>query len=136
MAKHKLKFGSIVHHPNVPHPNGTPAGPHYVVVLNPQEEIDSGSDLRVAGISTTLTYPLPDGWYELDNTPGKPGGHPNTGLFEACAVKGTWIARLPQSEVENRGKRAPLRTVRKIEDFLARQLAKLRKQKKREQAGS
>lgn len=88
-------LGSVVW-AEVCEPSGTPAGEHPALVLSPQAGIDAGLDLRVVVISTSFSYPLPSGWYDM---PARPGGHEITGLEEACVVKATWPQRMPQSAV-------------------------------------
>jgi hypothetical protein len=122
----KLKFGSIVWAEVFDPIDRTPAGGHFCVVLNPQEEIDSGAILRVAVITTSYDYrAIPDGWYEMDYTPGRP--HVKTGLSEACVVKGTWLQRLRQDDVRNRGKYAPIKVVDKLDQWLKQQAENARR---------
>jgi hypothetical protein len=121
VAKHKLQYGSIVHLAHVDDPNGQQAGPHYAVVLNSQESLENGDELQLAVVSTNFQYPLRDGWYELDNIPGKRGGHPKTGMSQACVVKGTWLIFAPQSAATSRGKRAPVKLVNELREWIRQQ---------------
>lgn len=114
MAHKQIQFGSIVHHPDLPHPDGTLAGPHFCVVVSDEAEISAGSVLQVAGISTTgLTAgPLPSGWFLIDIVPGRPGGDPMTGLVELCAVKCNWIVEVARSDINFRNKHVPLKVAK------------------------
>jgi hypothetical protein len=109
-----ILFGTIIC-ANVDEPGGTAAGPHPAVVLSKQEEIDAGHDLWVAVCSTSFGNPLPSGWFHM---PTMPGGHPTTGLYEACVVKATWLQRVPQSKVIKLYKRAPISVVRQVLNWL------------------
>lgn len=124
----RLQLGSIVKL-DVCDPWGEPAGPHFAVVLTRQKDIDAGRDLRAAVITTSFHYPLPDGWFVLPHTPGKPGGHEYTGLWEASVVKGTWLHPhpIPQESVVFNGKRAPVKVVRQLQMWLSYQREKARK---------
>jgi hypothetical protein len=113
-----LLYGSIVHVAQVTDARGNDAGPHFGVVLNTAESIEAGEDLRLAMISTRYSYPVRDGWFELDNTPGKRGGHDKTGMSEACVAKGTWLRMKPQADVKNEGKRAPVAIANKLNAFI------------------
>jgi mRNA-degrading endonuclease toxin of MazEF toxin-antitoxin module len=84
---------------------------HYAVVLTSSENIRHGSDLVVAGISTSFRHPLPPQWFALDT---HPLGHPITGLKEACVVKADWIDIVRQDEVICVQGRALARTVKQI----------------------
>jgi PemK-like, MazF-like toxin of type II toxin-antitoxin system len=114
VAKQRVLFGTIVL-ADVADPNGNPAGPHPAVVLNRQDEIDAGDDLWVAVCSTSFGYPLRSGWFDM---PTQPGGHPATGLTEACVVKATWLQTVPQAKVIRLYKRAPVRIVKQVLDWL------------------
>jgi hypothetical protein len=105
----KLKVGSIVravlddHHGK--------ASEHFAIVIASSESIVRGDDLAVVGISTSFKYPLPPHWYPLET---RPGGHPITGLHEACVAKADWFNVIKQSDIlEIRG-RAPSRIVKQI----------------------
>jgi hypothetical protein len=102
-----------------PPPSLRDAGPHWCVVLNPQSEIDAGMDLRVAVITTnTGRPPLPSGWFEMPHAP-ESGGHPITGLTEACVVKATWLQVIPQSSVLKLGKECRRREFNLLQNWLA-----------------
>lgn len=109
-----ILLGTIVW-AEVREPNGTPVGPHPAMVLNRQEEIDAFRDLRVAVCSTAFGYALPAGWFEI---PSQPGGHPLTGLHEACVVKATWLQTIPQSGVIRISGRAPRRVFKQVLNWL------------------
>jgi len=96
-----------------------PVGEHPAVVLNSQEEIDRGDPLRVVVCSTGFSYPLRPGWFDMPSRPG-PGGHPATGLDEACVVKATWIDNVPQSaaRMKRPTDRCPAAIFRQINDWL------------------
>ena len=94
---------------------GKEVGEHPVVVLTPQAEIDAGKDLVVAVCTTSFTYPLDSGWFDI---PSKPGGHETTGLSQACVAKATWIEVVPQSKVLKVMGRAPMAIVRQIQGWL------------------
>jgi hypothetical protein len=89
--------------------------PHYSVVLSPQHEIDIGQDLRVAVISTNCR-PLQPGWFDMD---AAPGGHEITGLFEACAVKATWLDKVNQADVIRVQGRCRASTFKQLQNWLA-----------------
>jgi hypothetical protein len=112
----KIQSGSVVW-AEVAEPDGvTPAGEHPSVVLNKQAEIDAGIDLRVVVCSTSFDFPLPSGWFIM---PTQPGGHPRTGLAEACVVKATWPAIIPQSAVRKVSpERIPTTLFRQILNWL------------------
>jgi hypothetical protein len=110
----QIQFGTIIL-AVVEDPNGDPAGPHPAIVLNRQVEIDDGNDLWVAVCSTSFDYPLRSGWFDM---PTQPGGHPATGLSEACVVKATWLQKVPQTRVIKLYKRAPVRIVRQVLEWL------------------
>lgn len=110
----RLQFGSVIL-AEVFEPGGKAAGPHPAVVLNRQAEIDAGLDLWVAVCPTSFGYPLPSGWFDM---PSQPGGHPVTGLTEACVVKATWLQSVPQSAVLKVHGRAPIAIVKQIVAWL------------------
>ena len=96
-----LKQGAIILAPLNDHHGKTSI--HFAVVLTSDNDIERGSDLIVAGISTSYEYPLPANWFLLDTLPGI--GHPITGLKEACVVKNDWRDVVRQSDViEVRGR--------------------------------
>lgn len=99
---------------------GVPGGgllpdPHYSVVLNDQSEIDAGEDLRVAVISTNCR-PLMSGWFDMATAPG---GHPITGLSEACAVKATWLNKIKPTDVIRIQGRCLAATFKSVRNWLA-----------------
>jgi hypothetical protein len=120
VAKQKrISYGSIVWAEVNDPVDSTPAGEHPVIVLSSNEDIAAGKDLRAVVISRSYTRPLNDGWYMMDHTPGKPGGHDKTGLSEACVAKSTWPQRISQSAIRIKGNhRAPAKIVRQIRDWL------------------
>lgn len=114
-ASLQIRFGTIVLAEVNDPDSGKPAGEHPAVVLTPQADIDAGIDLVVAVCTTSFTYPLDSGWFEM---PSKPGGDKTTGLTEACVVKATWIEVVPQSSVLRVKGRAPMAIVRQIQAWL------------------
>lgn len=108
----KIRFGTIIW-AEVNEPNGMAAGKHPAIVLNPQHEIDAGVDFSVVVCSTSFSYPLPSGWFEMPTRPG-PSGHPTTKLKEACVAKATWPQVIPQTKVLNVAGRAPVAICRQI----------------------
>jgi mRNA-degrading endonuclease toxin of MazEF toxin-antitoxin module len=112
---HRIQLGTIIlAEVNDPR-TGQPAGEHPALVLNPQADIDAGMDLVVAVCTTSFTYPLDSGWFDM---PSRPDGHEMTGLTEACVVKATWIDAVPQSRVLKVKGRAPMAIVRQIQAWL------------------
>lgn len=112
-----ISLGDILLVADVREPiNRKSVGPHYVMVLSPQDSIDAGDDLEVVVITTSLSYPLPSGWFEM---PAEPGGHPTTGLFEACVVKATWQDSIPQADVLRRIGRSLKRDYKLVKNWLA-----------------
>ncbi|MGH7192920.1 MAG: type II toxin-antitoxin system PemK/MazF family toxin, partial [Candidatus Saccharimonadales bacterium] len=90
-------------------------GPHFAVVLTRNAEIDAGVDLVVAVCTTSYSYPLKSGWFEM---PSKPGGHELTGLSEACVAKATWLEVVPQAKVLKTKGRAPVSITKQILNWL------------------
>lgn len=109
-ASRHILFGTIIL-ADVDEPNGAPAGPHPAVVLSSQADIDAGVNLQVAVCSTAFRYPLRDGWFDM---PTHPEGHAITGLTEACVVKATWTAEIPQANVLKLYKRCPIKIVKMV----------------------
>ena len=105
------------------------AGEHPALVLSPQADIDAGMDLVVVVCSTNFAYPLESGWFDI---PTRPGGHDTTGLTEACVVKATWIAVVPQSNVLRVKGRAPMAIVRQIQAWLRDKQRQLRQNRPKE----
>jgi hypothetical protein len=130
VAKQKILYGSIVHVAEVTGTDGKPAGPHYGVVLNEQASIDAGDSLRLAMVSINFSYPLDPCHFPLENIPGKPGGHPKTGMSQACAIQGDWLRVKSQADVSFRGKRAPVALVNKVEDYARARIAAIVKSSK------
>jgi hypothetical protein len=88
---------------------------HFAIVIASGDTIDRGDDLAVVGISTSFTLPLPKGCFFLDT---QPGGHPVTGLHEACVAKANWRDVVKQSNIlEIRG-RAPMSVVKQIVQYI------------------
>jgi mRNA-degrading endonuclease toxin of MazEF toxin-antitoxin module len=93
-----------------------PVDPHYAVILSDQNAIDAGDDLIVAVCTTSFHLPH-SGWFPM---PAAPGGHPITGLTEACVVKATWIDdAVPQSSVLKRIGRSRKREYRLVVNWLS-----------------
>ncbi len=92
-------------------------GEHPVVILSPQKEIDAGQVLVGAVCTTSFSYSLPPGCFEMPSKP-VPGGHEITGLEHACVVKGTLAQPLPYSNIRRVGKRALMSTVRQLQQWL------------------
>lgn len=111
----QIQFGSIILAEVNDPETARPAGEHPAVVLNPQVDIDAGLDLVVAVCTTSFSYPLDSGWFDM---PSKPGGHEITGLKEACVAKATWLQVVPQSRVLQVKGRAPMAIVRQIQAWL------------------
>jgi transposase-like protein len=88
---------------------------HPAIVLTPQEEIDAGEDLFVVYCSTTFSYPLPSGWFDV---PTHSGGDNPTGLRQACVAKATWRGTVPQNRVIRITGRASTALVRQILQWL------------------
>jgi hypothetical protein len=87
---------------------------HFAVVLTKTADIQAGSDLSVAGISTSVvdaSGATPSHWHFLDT---KPGGDPNTGLYETCVVKPDWADVVRQSDVVALTGYAPTRIVKQL----------------------
>ena len=130
MAHPSLQFGSIIHHHDVPDPQGTPAGPHFAVVLNSKDEIDAGlQDLDLAVITSSFDKPLPAGWFIIPQyIPAKPGGHQLTGLSKLSVVKCTWFVSLPRSECRFKHKHVSKDTALQIQGYYAALAAQARQQ--------
>jgi hypothetical protein len=105
-----IKFGTIIY-ADLDDGNGK-IEPHYAIVTDRQEAIDQGKDLAVIGISTSCLGPLQDGWFRMDS---HPGGHPRTGLSEACVAKANWRDVVPQNKI--------IRVAGRINRGLAEQIA-------------
>ena len=116
----KLLQGSIIWVDVRDPVSGAPAGEHPAIVLNVQAEIDEGIDLRVAVCSTSFSLPLPSSWFAMPTLP-QPGGHPQTGLTDACVVKATWLDIVPQQAVRKSTHRCPVTIFRQIMNWLADQ---------------
>ena len=114
-SSQQIRFGAIILAEVNDPQNGKPVGAHPAVVLNPQADIDAGVDLVVAVCTTSFTYPLDSGWFDM---PSKPSGHETTGLTEACVVKATWIEVVPQPQVLKVVGRTPMSIVRQIQAWL------------------
>lgn len=111
----KLLLGTIILAEVNDPESDKPAGVHPAVDLSPQANIDAEMDLVVAVCTTNFTYPLESGWFDM---PTRPGGHEITGLTDACVVKATWLAVVPQSNVLKVKGRAPMSIVRQIQAWL------------------
>jgi hypothetical protein len=120
----KIRLGTIVW-ADVNDQNGCPIGEHPVVILSPQKEIDAGQVLVGAVCTTSFSYPLPPGCFEMPSKPG-PGGHEITGLEEACVVKGALIQPIPDSRIRRIGKRALMSTVRQLQQWMRVEQQRLR----------
>ena len=116
VAHRQIQFGSILHHPDLPRPDGTLAGRHYCAVVSDAAEISAGVVFQVVGITTNpQPRPLPSGTFAIDVIPGRPGGDPTTGLSELSFVVCTWNATIPQSSIAPfHGKHVPLKVARDI----------------------
>lgn len=106
-------------------------GEHPAIVLTPQAEIDAGAVLKVVVCSTTFSYPLPPGWFDM---PTDPQGKNPTGLREACVAKATFPDDIPQNDVKRIAGRAPAALVRQIQQWL-RDKKRDADRKKRELSG-
>ena len=104
--------------------NRVNVGPHYAMVLNPQASRDAGDDLSVAVKTTSFHLPLPSGWFPM---PTAPGGHPTTGLTEACVVKATWQDHVPQSAIIKRVGRSLKREYKLVFNWLAEKQIQMRR---------
>jgi len=112
----KIRLGTIVW-ADVNDPNGDPIGEHPVVILSPQKEIDAGQVLVGAVCTTSFSYPLAPGCFEMPSKPG-PGGHEITGLEQACVVKGALLQPIPYANIRRIGKRALMSTVRQLQQWM------------------
>lgn len=92
-----------------------PVGPHAAIVLNPQSEIDAGSDLDVYVCTTSYENRQP-GWFDV---PTKPGGHEITGLDQACVVKATWHNVVRQDAIIRIAGRAPSSLFKQLRNWIA-----------------
>jgi mRNA-degrading endonuclease toxin of MazEF toxin-antitoxin module len=114
-AASRIRLGTIIlAEVNDPETNRA-SGEHPAVVLSPQADIDAGMDLVAAVCTTNFTYPLESGWFDM---PTRPGGHETTGLTDACVVKATWLAVVPQSKVLKVKGRAPMAVARQVQAWL------------------
>ncbi len=103
--------------------NKTYVGPHFAMVLNAQASIDAGDDLSVVVCTTSFRYPLKSGWFPMS---AAPGGHPITGLVEACVVKATWQDEVAQAAVIKRVGRSMKREYKLVVNWLAEKQRQMR----------
>lgn len=113
-----IRYGDIVFADVCEPNNGPPAGPHPVIVVSSNQDIDSGRDLNVVVCSRSNLNPPKSGWFKLDT---KPGGHEITGLDKACFAKATWLQTIPQALVIRKVGRAQSGIVRSIQNWLMEQ---------------
>lgn len=82
---------------DVADPQGGWPGPHYAVILSPNDAIDAGEPLVVAVISDEFRLARPD---QIVMLLGRPNGlHPITKLFNKCGVMCAWLAVVSADEI-------------------------------------